>query len=75
MRVIAVNGHQNRRTESRGMLLKSTIQESDGDPGQDSRPLCLMLGRIGDIDHDPRHKVTSPADSRSLAETSHHVTR
>ena len=58
------------------MSSKSRVQEPDNDPGLDSRPLCLSLGTIRVVDHDPRHKVTSPPDSRTLAEPSsprHHV--
>ena len=43
MTVITLYGHQNIRTESRGMLLKSKVQEPDGDQGQYSRLLCLLL--------------------------------
>lgn len=50
------------------MLSKRTVQEPDGDPGRDSRPLCLLLARIDQVDLDSRHKVTSPQDIRSLAE-------
>ena len=42
------------------MLLKRGVQEPEGNPGQDSKPLCRLLGRIGEVDHDPRHKPTSP---------------
>ena len=56
--------------ESMSLLSKSRVQEPDGDSGQDSRPLCLWLGRNSDTDHDPRHMVTSPLDDGSLAEPS-----
>ena len=59
------------RTESRSMLLKSRVQETDSDPGQDSRPLCPLQGRIGEVDHDTRHDVISPLNNRSLPEPSH----
>ena len=36
------------------MISKSRVQEPDGDPGQDSSPLCLLLGRIVEVDHDLR---------------------
>ena len=56
MTVITVYGHQNIRAKSKSMLLKSRVQEPDGYPGQDSRPLCLLLGRVGEVVNDPRHK-------------------
>lgn len=37
-------------------------------PGQDSRPVCFLLGSIGEDDHDSRHMVTSPSYSTLLAE-------
>ena len=70
MAAITVSGYQNLRTEFRSMLLKCRVQEPDGNPGQDSGSLCVLLGRIGEVDHDPRHKVTLPLDSRLLVELS-----
>ena len=58
------------RAESRSMLLKSRVQDLVY-PGQNFKPLCCLLGRMGEADHVPKHKVTSPPDSRSLAEPSH----
>ena len=52
------------------MYIKYHRLEPNGDPGQDSRPLCLLMGRIGEVDHDPRHRITCPPDSRWLAEVS-----
>ena len=54
MTVIIVHGYENTRTGSSSMLLKSRIQEPDGDPGLDYRPPCILLGRL-EVDHDPRH--------------------
>ena len=69
---IVVNGYENIYcTRSTSMLSKSRVQEQDGDPDQDSRLLCLMLGWIGEVDHYLRHKVIFPPDSRSLPESSH----
>ena len=70
MTVIRVYGYENIRTESQNKLLKSNVQEPDGDPGQFSRPHCLLLSRISEVDHDPRHKVTFLSDNRLLAEPS-----
>ena len=50
------------------MLLKTRVQEPYGDPGPDSGAVCLLLLRIGEVDHDRRHKVTSPWDSMSPAD-------
>ena len=61
---ITVYVYENMITVSRTMLLKSRDEEPDGDPGMDSRTLCLLLGRIGKVDHNPRYKVTSLTDSR-----------
>ena len=36
------------RAESRSTLLKSRVPEPDYDTGQDSWPLCLLLGRKGE---------------------------
>ena len=55
------------------MLSKSRIQEPNSDPGQNSSPLPFVLGRIGEVHHDTRHKVTSTSDNRSLAESSHPI--
>ena len=42
--LITVYGYENMRTESRSLLLKSRAQEPGSDPGQDSMPLCLLVG-------------------------------
>ena len=55
------------RIEPRSILL-NRVQVPDGDPSKESMPLFLLLGRIGEVDHDPRHKVTNPQDGRSLVE-------
>ena len=71
---IVTNTEHNLRTESRSFILKSRVEELDsdqvGNPGLDSRQLCLLLDRICEVDHDPRHEVTFPPDSRSLPELS-----
>ena len=53
------------------MLLKSRFQEQDSDPVQDSGALFLLQDSIGEVDPDLRHKVASPSESMSLAETAH----
>ena len=69
-------------TESGRTLLWDRIQEPDNDPGQDSRPLCLLLsrisevdpllGRIGEVITIPHTRSTgSTPDKRPLAEPSH----
>ena len=63
MTVITVYGYENMKTECISMLLKSRVHE-------DSRPVRLLLGRIGEVEHDPRHKVTFSPDSKSIAELS-----
>ena len=51
------------------MLSNNRVQEPDVNPGQVSRPLCVLLGRISEVDHDPRHKVTSPLGKQVTTRT------